>query len=187
MTDYQDESELLQKVATGDHKAFQILVQRMGGKVFGFCCRLMAERERGEEMTQETWMRVIEKSPTYSPNGSASSWILTIARNLCLNELRDFSKEVLEIESQESNLDKSPADSESAEELLVKFQNQSLLRRAIDELPEQQRVVLTIHLVEEISDAEIAQQLNLSISAVKSLLFRARENLSKKILRVDKP
>jgi RNA polymerase sigma-70 factor (ECF subfamily) len=181
----EEESLFIERIAKGDQEAFLLLNKKMGGRVFGFCCRLLNDRQRAEDLTQETWMKVIEKSSTYSPHGSAVSWIFTIARNLCLNELRDFNKEIL----QDSDLTERELNenNDSVEETLSRHQDHVRLKKAIDQLPEKQRIVLTIHLVEELSDSEIAKQLNLSVGAVKALLFRARETLRSSLDPGGKP
>lgn len=125
-----------------------------------------------EDMAQETWIRVVRAAGQFDPKGSVKSWILTIAKNVCLNELRKRKWE-------ETDDDKVAEfqDGQDLEENLIQMQRLELLKEAVDQLPERQRVALVLFMFEEKTLSELAVEMGLQVNAVKALLHRARENV----------
>lgn len=175
MKDVQDD-ELIRRIARGDSKAFESLLGRHKKSVYGLATHLMGSKAQGEEIAQETWIRVIRHAEAYAGRGSAKSWILTIARNLALNELR---KRQWEEELEPNSAEKIPDGAVSFEDLLSSEEDARRVQTAMLELPDRQRVALVLFLSEDKSHSEIAVELDLQVNAVKALLMRARENLKK--------
>jgi RNA polymerase sigma-70 factor (ECF subfamily) len=144
--------------------------------VYGLCLRLMGASMSAEDMAQETWMRVIRSAAQFQTTGSVKSWILTIAKNLCLNEIRQRRWEV----SNDDKMDAAQSD-DDLEENLSRLQQLDLLKQAVDKLPDRQRQALVLFMFEEKTMSELATELGLQVNAVKALLFRARENVQKLI------
>jgi RNA polymerase sigma-70 factor (ECF subfamily) len=169
------DQELLFKIAAGDRRAFLLLFEKHKGLVYGICRRYMGADMSAQDMAQEAWMRIVQSAGSYKPTGSAKSWILTIARNLCLNELKR-SKWEQAIEPSEFN--NKVFDDLDLEKDLIKNQDLSLLKAAMDELPAQQRAVLLMALSDnEISQSEMAEACGLSVNNFKVILFRAKKSL----------
>jgi RNA polymerase sigma-70 factor (ECF subfamily) len=167
---------LIQKISVGDSKAFESLLSKYKTSVFGLCRRLLGEKSMAEDLTQETWIKVVESSAQYRPTGSVQSWILTISRNLCLNHMRKSSWE--ELTNEEGSLD--PEDPrESLEQLLISEQNQQALKLAFDNLPPQQRAALVLRLSADLSYAQIATEMQVSVDSVKVLIHRGKLHLQK--------
>ena len=173
-----DDSQLLKQISKGDSKAFSSLLEKYKSKVFGTCYFLMGDKALAEDLSQETWIRVAKSAGDYTPVAPAIAWILRIARNACYNELRTRNRwSELSPEDEKQIVD----DHGSVEDVMGQTEKETKLQDAILELPPQQKMALMMVVQEEKSHSEIAQELQCSIGAVKVLLFRARENLKKRL------
>lgn len=168
---------LIAKIAQGSHSAFTKLFDRYSGLVLGYSSRIVGGTEIGQEMAQEVWMKVIRYAPSYKDTGKFKSWLMTITRNVCLSHLRsskdweEFADDHYCSEEEENTLEASFIFKDDIKQIKI----------AVDQLPMNQRLALTLHLTEQLSYEEISNELNLSISSVKSLIFRARETLKSKL------
>jgi RNA polymerase sigma-70 factor (ECF subfamily) len=178
------DDELVSKIAAGDSKAFEILFDRHTPKFLGYATRLLAgDRMTAEDIVQNNWIKVVQMASGYESRGHFVAWAYTMIRNQCLDELRRRQKFASapavdeEQDSAEQLVDNAP----STLERLISDSDQHRLIEAIDALPEQQRAVLMTSLTEELSYEDLAQQFRTTVSSIKSILFRARENLSKKM------
>lgn len=172
-----EDSELLKRISKGESKAFSILLDRYKSQVFGVCFFLMKEQALAEDLSQETWIKVVKACDDYQPVAPVSAWIKRIARNACLNELRTRNRWTeLSIEDESRIMDEQLG----IDELIEKVEDDAKLKTALLDLPPQQKLALMLVIEEEKSHAEIALELNCSVGAVKVLLFRARENLKKR-------
>lgn len=138
--------------------------------------KMLKNKQKAEDITQETWMKVIRNSKNFKPTGSVKSWILTIARNLVVDEFRQAKKWVDLSDEKWEAVEDPQSDIEN---LFVNNERNESLKAAFDTLTENQRVILSMILVEELSQSEISVKLGISIGAVKAVLFRAREQLKK--------
>lgn len=171
--------ELIAKIAQGNQQAFQNLYKRYKTHVFGLARRLLGQKSLAEDITQEVWMRVIDKSATFKPDGSVKTWILTITRNTCLNVLskksliQDSDFVYCETETLENSFEFSESywEGKKAEKV----------HQALDNLPVRQRTALILQYFEGLDLQTIARILELEPNAVKALLFRARKNLENEI------
>ena len=138
----------------------------------------MGDRMRGEDITQEVWLKVVRFAHQFSGE-KAKSWVMQIVRTTALNEFRkkDFALD----DSGESAEQVEDVHHESIEEILCRESDLKKLKNAIDRLPEQQRVVFVIWMTEGLSYDEICRQTGLSLDAVKSLIYRARQKLVKEL------
>ena len=173
-----NDQQILNKIANGDSKKFESLLLKYQDLVFGYCMKMLNDKQKAEDCTQETWMRVIRNANQYKPTGSVKSWILSISRNLVIDDFRSQKKWIDLDEADWSSIQDPQEDVES----LFEFnQKNEQFKQAFSELPENQKVVLTMVLIEELSQSEVAVKLSTSVGAVKASLFRARETLKKKV------
>jgi RNA polymerase sigma-70 factor (ECF subfamily) len=170
------DSSLIHKVALGDPRAFETLYQQHRAAVYGLSRRLLVEPALAEDNAQETWMKVVRASSSYKDQGSLQAWILQITRNTALTTLRKRGWEKDSVE--ESGLEVVD-ESLNAEEVLARAENRLQLQKAIDALPERQRVILVLWMSEEKTMAALAEDLQTNVNAAKVLLHRAKENLLK--------
>lgn len=171
---------LMERVGKGDHEAFRQLVVRHQNAVIGTVAKMLGNPSEAEDIAQQVFLRIWRNAKRYRPEAKFTTYLFTITRNLVFNETRRKSrkKEVSSDEREENSnlLIAGSPDRQPDAELL-----QAELQRAVDDaiaaLPEAQRMAVVLRRYEQLSYEEIAAVLHLSVSAVKSLLFRARTTL----------
>jgi len=171
---------LMERVGEGDHAAFRQLVERHQNSVIGTVAKMLGNAAEAEDIAQQVFLRIWRNAKRYRPDAKFTTYLFTITRNLVYNETRRRSrkKEVSSDEREEnSNLtvEASPDRQPDAEVLQAELQRK--VDEAIASLPETQRMAVVLRRYEQLSYEEIAAVLKLSVSAVKSLLFRARTSL----------
>lgn len=168
-------SAVVERARAGDTRAFRELVLHHQEAVHALLYRLLAPSGREaqvEDCTQETFLRVYRSLPGFTPEGSAklSTWILTIATRLALNELRRPTLVVPVAE-----LSALPVEgSHRADALAERRALGNAIREALGQLPPEQRAVLVLREMHGLDYAEMAEALELDLGTVKSRLSRAR-------------
>ena len=172
--------DLIQRARRGDAEAFGELVVRYQMGVFNVCFRILHERLGAEDMTQETFLRARDRLQTFDEERSFGPWIRRVAANVCLN--------LLEAQRQTAPLDEERDTDEShSPESQVEAQERSeQIREALASLPARYRVVIELRHYQELSYDEIAAELDIPLSDVKSHLFRARKILAEKLHASDR-
>jgi RNA polymerase sigma-70 factor, ECF subfamily len=182
------DAALMLRVRQGDTAAFAELVDKYKQPVMNVAYRMLRDMTEAEDLAQNVFVQVHKSAHRYEISARFSTWLFTIARNLCLNEIRRRSRHPaqsldaprVEHEDQpapqfEDHKAASPPGSLLHEELLAKVE------QAIQSLPENQRIALLLCREEELSYEEIAKVLGCSLSATKSLIHRGRETLKQQL------
>lgn len=166
--------------------AFEELMLRYQSRLVTILEHLVGRRGQAEDLAQEVFLRVYRSRKTYEPGAKFSTWLFTIANNVASNALRRLSRQ------REVNLDTSNSGAYGGNSLdtmaqaasgqmptrrLDKSEMQDVVRMAVAQLSERQRMAVLLSKFEDMSYAEIAEAMELTPQAVKSLLSRARENL----------
>ncbi|PYI89224.1 MAG: RNA polymerase subunit sigma-24 [Verrucomicrobia bacterium] len=175
-----DDAELMLRTGNGDIAAFEQLVERHQALVIGTVARMLGNNSDIEDVAQQVFIRVWKGATRYTPTAKFTTWLLTITRNLVFNEARRRKRHPgITLDSQEGNESLSlPDQARSAPDAaLLERELENAIDRAILSLPERQRLALVLRRYERKSYEEIADVLNLSVPAVKSILFRARSEL----------
>lgn len=181
-----DDHALMARVARGDHQAFRWLVERHQEAIIATCARMLGDHRDAEDLAQQVFLRVWTHAPVYRPESKFTTYLYTITRHLVFNESRRRSRrrEVSEQEREEHGC-AQPIAAETAQPDAAILQEE--LRVAVDQaiaaLPEAQRVAVVLRRYEQLSYEEIAEVLEVSLPAVKSLLFRARTTLKEELGR----
>jgi RNA polymerase sigma-70 factor (ECF subfamily) len=179
--------DLMAKTAEGDELAFEILVQKHQTSVLNLIYRYVGDRTRAKDLAQEVFLRIWRAAGSYEPKAKFTTWIYRITVNLCLNDLKSANKKKLPLsrgaieESQTLNeeiTDVSP----SAEDVLLAEERSRQISKALQSLPENQRMALILKRYDNFSYNEIANIMDCSVSAVESLLVRAKRNLQAKLM-----
>ena len=163
--------------AGGD--AFGELVTRYQTGVFNVCYRMLHERGEAEDLAQETFMRAYDRLHTFDLEREFGPWIRRVAANLCLNHLE--SQKVTAPLDDERDADES----QRPEKQVEVNERSAQIRKALLSLPPQYRAVIELRHYQELSYDEIAAELNIPLSDVKSHLFRARKILAEKLHASD--
>lgn len=155
--------------------AFGELVTRYQNSVFNVCYRILHTRVDAEDLAQETFMRAYNRLHTFDIGREFGPWIRRVAANLCLNHLESL-KVTVELD------DERDADQSRKPETVVEVRERSeQVREALVSLPAHYRVVIELRHYQDMSYDEIASELNIPLSDVKSNLFRARKLLAEKL------
>ena len=182
------DSALMLRVKQGDTEAFAELVDKYKQPVMNMVFRMLRDSTEAEDLAQNVFVQVYKSADRYRAAAKFSTWLFTIVRNLCLNEIRRRSRHPTssmdevhpEHEDQPSQQfeDKttvSPPDTLLHGELVEKID------QAMADLPENQRTAILLCRQEELSYEEIAEVLGCSVSATKSLIHRGRETLKQSL------
>jgi len=177
---------LMLQVREGDAAAFTELVLRYQNRLLTVLEHLVGNREQAEDLAQEVFVRVFKARHRYEPEAKFSTWLFTIANNIASNALRSRNRR-REVGVPEGNgADSTPlsldqlakaASGAQPTRRLDKAEQAEIVRTAVAALSERQRMALLLAKFEGMSYQDIAQTMDLSVQAIKSLLSRARVNL----------
>jgi RNA polymerase sigma-70 factor (ECF subfamily) len=181
-----EDIRLMALANAGDNAAFEQLVERHQRMVVGTVGRMLGTNSDAEDIAQQVFVRVWKNVKRYEPRAKFTTWLLKITRNLVFNELRRRSRHPAVPLQSETDEEERPLKDEHAvapDSALLDQELQEAVDAAIGELPETQRMAVILRRYEELSYEEIAEALDQSVSAVKSLLFRARTELRESLKR----
>lgn len=182
------DAALMLRAKQGDGGAFTELVEKYKQPVMNLAFRTLRDLTEAEDLAQNVFVQVWKAAPRYEPTAKFSTWLFTIARNLCLNEIRRRTRHPAEsLDQTRDDADDQPL--YQVQDKRVATATEELLRGELVEkvdaalagLPENQRTALLLCRQEELSYEEIAAVLDCSLSATKSLIHRARETLKLKL------
>ncbi len=171
---------LMARVGAGDHQAFRQLVERHQQAVIGTVAKMLGNASEAEDIAQQVFLRIWRNAKRYRPDAKFTTYLFTITRNLVFNETRRKSrkKEVSSDAREENSNQRIEANPDAKPDSeLLQAELQAAVDAAIGQLPEIQRMAVVLRNYEQLSYEEIAAILKLSVSAIKSLLFRARTTL----------
>ena len=163
--------DLMARAAKGDGRAFRTLAERHTGAALRLARRILGNAAMAEDVVQDALLRVWINAPRWRPEAAFRTWLYRIVVNLCLNARRRASH--LPLEAAELVADAAPA----PDEQLRLDERDRRLAAAIDALPPRQRAAVTLTYQEGLSNADVAEVLDTSVSSVETLLVRARRAL----------
>jgi RNA polymerase sigma-70 factor, ECF subfamily len=179
-----EDVRLMQLAATGDVAAFEKLVERHQALVAGTVARMLGSNSDVEDIAQQVFIRVWKSAGRYVAKAKFTTWLLKITRNLVFNEMRRAKRHPhvpVQIEPESEEIPLKDEQTSAPDMMLLETELQDAIEKAIGLLPETQRMALVLRRYEELSYEEIADVLELSVPAVKSLLFRARTELRERL------
>ena len=182
------ESELIKQLQLGNREAFRRLVEDYKDRVYNTCLGFLRDPHDAEDMAQEVFMEIHASIGEFREDSALGTWIYRIAVTKCLELIRKRKrKKRFAYFRALMNPQEDPDDSEDCAFFphpgiaLENKERAEILMKAIEKLPEQQRIAFTLHKLEELSYKEIAGVMNNSLSAVESLMHRAKQNLKKEL------
>jgi len=181
------DEDLMARVGEDDERAFAELVRRFQGRVTNLVCRVLNDRECGDDIAQEVFVRVFVHRRNYRRGSKFSTWLFTIAANLAKNEIRRrvrrrnwFSLDALQEVLKDSAIQLAdPA--EGRESRMEREQLQEAMGRVIAGVPEKYRLALVLRDIDGLTYEEIAQILGIPGGTVRSRINRARGMLRRKL------
>jgi len=182
------DAALMLRARQGDRGAFEELVIRHQQAVINFIFRSVPDAEEAEDLAQNTFVQAWKARQRYQPSAKFTTWLFTIARNLTLNELRR------RVRHRHDSIDAPAGDPEDssarqfedrsakgAADEVLRAEIQQRVAEAVADLPENQRTAILLCQDEDVSYEEIGRVLGCSLSATKSIIFRARETLKQRL------
>jgi len=179
--------ELMARIAKGDNDAFETLVNRHQTSILNLIYRFIGDRTQAKDLAQEVFIRVWRAAKTYKPDAKFTTWLYRITANLCFNELKSARRRRWfqfrrSNEDNEGSIEETFSDgSPTAEDLLLEKERSRQISDVLQSLPDNQRMALVLRRYDDLSYEEIARILNCSVSAVESLLVRAKRTLQEKL------
>lgn len=173
MEDVSDDA-LMVLYANGDQSAARSLAQRHTSRVLALAYRMLRDQAEAEDVAQDALMRLWKIAPDWRQGeAKVSTWLYRVASNLCTDRLRKKRGSALD------DIPEPVDDSISAEESLVQQARFNTLHDAMAALPERQRMAVSLRHLEELSNPEIAEVMEISVEAVESLTSRGKRALAK--------
>lgn len=186
--DLDPDAALMLRVKQGDAAAFTGLVEKYKQPVINLCWRTLGDATEAEDLAQNAFVQAYKSASRYQPTAKFSTWLFTIARNLCLNELRRRSRHPAEsLDATFDDNDDQPRhqvedrQNVAPPEQLLRGELEHKVETAIQSLPETQRAALLLCRQDDLSYEEMAEILDCTVSAVKSLIHRGRETIKQQL------
>jgi RNA polymerase sigma-70 factor (ECF subfamily) len=186
--DPNSDAALMLRVKEGDVAAFTELVEKYQQPVINLAYRSLRDLTEAEDLAQTVFLQVYKSAARYQTTAKFSTWLFTIARNLCLNEIRRRTRHPAQ-SLDYAHPDQSDQPLRQFEDIknfsppdnLLQRELEAKIEQALADLPENQRTAILLCRQEELSYEEIGFVLGCSISATKSLIHRGRETLKQKL------
>ena len=176
------EQTLIERARKGNHDAFAALVDAHQRYVYNLALRLVKDENEALDLTQETFVRAWTALPNFKGQSQFRTWLYRIVTNLCYNRLPDLRRSLNDL-GDDVMEDIPHLDSPAIE--LESNETRAYLHRAIGDLDENYRLLITLRYQNELSYDEIASTLNLPLGTVKTGIFRAKEQLRKSLARME--
>lgn len=172
------DEQLMEALDAGDDQALAEIVERYQNDIFRFCLHYLKNVELAKEMAQETFLRIYTARARFEVSRKFKPWMLCIARNLCLNELK--RRKMVQMETLEEYASASREDSgeilrssdDSPYELLLTQERHRYLLDVLDGLPEESREIVVLRYFQKLSAREIADIVDSTEGAVRTRLHR---------------
>jgi len=173
----------------GDKTAFDKIIIKYQKPIINFIYRFTADRSSAEDLAQEVFIRIYNASKNYVASAKFSTWIFRITANVAIDYLRKRKAEGINISMEEifegkdniAPIQLNDQSQENSEQILEKQEIEANIKKALQSLPENQRLAIVLKVYEDMPYNEIASILGVSVASVESLLFRARQALKVKL------
>lgn len=180
MSEEKAHQDLMSRIARGDHRAYETVVDLYMGDVFRFSYALLKNTQKAEDTTQETFLRLWNKAERWNPSGSLKSWLMRIAHNLCMDDLRSGLRFKMQDVDDVVLQDVGPTPHETQGEGEIS----SIIKTALFEMPERQRAAIMLVYYEGYNQTQASEIMGMTLDGFESLLTRGRQKL--KLLLGDK-
>jgi RNA polymerase sigma-70 factor (ECF subfamily) len=180
------DAELMRRVAGGDKAAFTALFERHHPSVARFALRFVGDRARAEELAQDIFVKLYRNAKSYRPSAKFKTFLFRVATNHCLNEVRRGEYRVVTHEPQQPEEEKETLEASlpggvSPDEVLAGRELERAVNQALAKMSERERAAFTMCRFEGMAYRDIAEALDASEAAVKSLIHRATLAVARKL------
>ena len=184
-----EDARLVSQARGGDMGAFETLVKKYEGKVYGIALNMLVNKEDARDAAQEAFIKVYRALPGFRGDSKFTTWLHRITNNVCLDYLRKRDRFTVSLDGEadddgEAKSRDIPADFDVGA-AVESAEFRTFVRRAMDQLPEQHRMMIVMRDMQDLSYTEIASLLELPEGTVKSRINRARKHLRDVFLRFE--
>ncbi len=176
------DNEIIKDILEGNKDAFRLLVERYQQSVFRTAMGFLHDKDEADDLTQEIFIQAYLSLAGFKSESAFSTWLYRITLNACLNKTRKSPlQKIFRLFENTPEADReiflSAIDSTDPEDIMIQNENAELVRKALDSLPENQRIAIVLSKYDDLPQREIAEIMKTSEGAVESLLQRAKKNL----------
>lgn len=182
----EQEALWITKALDGDDTAFGQLVEHYQRPVFSLCYRMLGNSKAAEDAAQESFIRAYRNLKRYDPNRSFATWLLSIASHYCIDQMRKRRLDTVSTDALPAEII-ADRHAPNPEREVRSREKEAMIQDLLKELKPTDRAAIVLRYWHQASEVEIAETLNLSVSAVKSRLFRARQALAKSYMAAESP
>ena len=175
-----NDRELISGIKAGNQADFKALVDSYQNRVINICNGFLKNKEDAEDIAQEVFIEVYQSIGAFREEAKLSTWIYRISVRKSLDFIRKKKRKKRVLPAQNSFHDQGE---KGPEKNLIDLEHAQILKQAVDSLPENQRIAITLNKYEGFSGREIADIMGVKLTAVEALLFRAKRSLQKKLRR----
>ena len=180
-----NETELIEQLKLGDETAFKTIVEQWKDMVYNTILGIVQNETEAEDLAQDVFIKVFEKISTFKGDSKFSTWLYRIATTTALDHLRSKKRKkrfgFLQSLGGGNDEKESIPDFNHPGVSLDNKERATVLFKAIESLPENQKTAYTLHKLEGLSYRDVSEVLNTTVSAVESLMSRANQNLRKEL------
>jgi RNA polymerase sigma-70 factor (ECF subfamily) len=176
---------LIERCLHGDQAAWEQIVRQHWRKVYNVAYQFVGSHEQAEDLAQEIFLKIFRSLDTFDRRANFQTWLISVSRNLCIDHYRSVRKERQTIDRDVAAEDLAPVSATMSP--LAALENRdlaTLLRQALQTLPQSLRTAVLLRDIQELSYLEIAERLHLPEGTVKSRINRGRKELARQILRL---
>jgi len=179
------DEDLLRRFQKGDARAFEALLARYERPIYNFILRSVREKDRAADLVQDVFLRVVQRSDQFKGNAKFSTWLYTIARNLCIDHSRkmvfrrhkSLDAPLRDEEGSAAMVDRVPSKTPRADRDTIAKRLQGEIAAAVETLPEEQKEVFLMRQVQHLPFKEIAAIVGVSENTIKSRMRYALQRL----------
>lgn len=178
--------QLIARIRSGDHRAFELLVNEYKGVVYSLTLQMLKSREEAEEVAQDVFVKVYKSIGSFKGDSKFSTWLYRVTRNRCLDYLkkkRITYNELVISDSLITQLDETT----NALEMMMENERNKKLRKCLEHLSAEDSAILTLFYFQEKKLNELADVLDISVNLAKVRLHRARKRLATVLIKNMEP
>jgi len=181
-----NETELIEQLKQGDQTAFKTIVEQWQDMVYNTILGIVQNETEAEDLAQDVFIKVFEKIDSFKGDSKFSTWLYRIATTTALDHLRSKKRKkrfgfLKSMSGGDGDNKDQVADFHHPGVSLDNKERAAVLFKAIEALPENQKLAYTLHKLEGLSYRDVSEVLNTTVSAVESLMSRANQNLRKQL------
>lgn len=175
----EDEQRWIQQVLAGDKQAYANIIDKYKNQLYATILRMTRNPQDAQDLVQDAFIKVYRNLDKYDANGSFSGWLYRVAINHCMDEFRKNRYSTVQVEIDETKV----VNHEHPEVVFLKKEKRRQLERLIATLPEDERLIILLRYVNEISYEEIGEVMDVPLSTVRNKLHRAKKKMRETVKR----